>query len=77
MAAFHPLRTLERRDATIMAAKRSLGMDEKMQKPRRSETPAEREQRFVREAQLKRTQMAANEADIDRMIRRNIAEYGP
>ena len=60
-----------------MAAKRSTGMDTAMQKLRRTETPEEREHRLVREAPVKRVDAAANEAEIDRMIRRNIEQYGP
>ena len=63
--------------ATIMAAERSTGMNTANQKQRRLETPDERDQRFAREAELKRTEAVANEAAIDRMIRRNIEQYGP
>jgi hypothetical protein len=31
----------------------------------------------MRDAQVKRDEVAANEAAIDRMIRRNIEQYGP
>jgi hypothetical protein len=31
----------------------------------------------VREAQMKKDEAAANEAAIDRLIRQNIAQYGP
>ena len=60
-----------------MGAERSTGMDTANQKQRRLETPGERDQRSAREAQIKRAEATANEAAIDRMIRRNIEQYGP
>jgi hypothetical protein len=36
-----------------------------------------RTERLAREAQVKRDEAAANDAAIDRMIRRNIEQYGP
>lgn len=48
-----------------------------MQRNRRLENPEDRSQRLVREAQAKRDEAAANEAAIDRMIRRNIEQFGP
>jgi len=46
-------------------------------KPRRVETPEERKQRLMTEADFKRNEAAADEAAVDRMIRRNIEQYGP
>jgi hypothetical protein len=77
MAASHPKLTFEQHDATIVAAKRSMDMDKAMRKRRRQETPEEREQRLLREAQLKRAEATANEVAIDRMVRANIEQYGP
>lgn len=48
-----------------------------MQKQRKAETSQERSERLLRDAQIKREEAAANEAAIDRMIRRNIEQYGP
>ena len=48
-----------------------------MQKHRRPETHEERIQRLARDARMKRDEDTANEAAIDRMIRLNIAQYGP
>jgi len=48
-----------------------------MQRHRRLETPELRNERTVRDAQLKKDEAAANEAAIDRMIRRNIEQFGP
>ena len=48
-----------------------------MRMQRKTETPAERNQRLLREAQVKKDEAAAEEAAVDRMIRRNIEEYGP
>jgi hypothetical protein len=48
-----------------------------MQRYRKLENQEERNQRLVRDAQVKRDEVAANEAAIDRMIRRNIEQYGP
>lgn len=47
-----------------------------MPKQRKLETPQEREQRLTRETQVKREQVAADDAAIDQMIRRNIKQYG-
>lgn len=58
-------------------AKRLTGMDTTTKKPRKLETADEREQRIVREAQLRKAQTAADEAAIDRMIRSNIRQFGP
>jgi hypothetical protein len=49
----------------------------KMQRQRRLETPEDRDQRIERDAQMKKDETAANEAAIDRMIRRNIEQHGP
>lgn len=48
-----------------------------MRHQRKTETPEERNLRLVREAQMKKDEAAANEAAIDRLIRQNIAQYGP
>ena len=40
------------------------------------ETDEERDLRLEREAQTKRDNIAADDAAIDRMIRRNIEQYG-
>jgi hypothetical protein len=52
-------------------------METIMQKQRRLETAEDRDRRLVRDAQLKRSEEAANEAAVDRMIRRNIEQHGP
>lgn len=44
------------------------------QKP---ESPEERTQRLLWEVQTKKEAAAAEEAAIDRMIRRNIEQFGP
>jgi hypothetical protein len=48
-----------------------------MRHQRKTETPEERSLRLVREAQMKKDEAAANEAAIDRLIRQNIAQFGP
>jgi len=48
-----------------------------MQRYRRIESHEERNQRLVRDAEAKKDEAAANEAAIDRMIRRNIEQFGP
>lgn len=48
-----------------------------MRMQRKVETPAERDERMIRQAQMKRDEAAAEEAAVDRMIRRNIEQYGP
>jgi flagellar biosynthesis chaperone FliJ len=49
-----------------------------MQKHRRIlETLEERNRRRVREAQMRRDEAVANEAAVDRMIKRNVEQYGP
>lgn len=48
-----------------------------MQRHRRPESSEVRDERLAREAQIKRDEAAANEARIDRMITRNIEQYGP
>jgi hypothetical protein len=73
MSAFHPLQTFDQSNATIVAAKRSTGM----QRHRKLETSEQREQRLVRESQIKKAEQAANEAALDRMISRNIEQHGP
>ncbi|HEX3421796.1 MAG TPA: hypothetical protein VHS33_00130 [Sphingomicrobium sp.] len=75
--AWRLLREFEASDATIPVEKRSTGVEDLMQRNRRLESPDERSQRLDREAQNKRDESVANEAAIDRMIRRNIEQYGP
>ena len=41
------------------------------------ETPEERKHRLLREAQVKRDEVVAEDAAVDRMIRQNIEQYGP
>ena len=48
-----------------------------MRQQRKVETLEERNQRFVREAQIKKDGIAADDAAIDQMIKRNIEQYGP
>lgn len=48
-----------------------------MRRRRKVETSEGRNQRLIREAQMKREEAAANEAAIDRMIRRNVEQFGP
>ena len=48
-----------------------------MRTQRKPETPEERGRRLDREAQVKRDEAAAEEAAIDRMIKLNIAQFGP
>ena len=48
-----------------------------MRKQRKSETCEERNQRLKRDAQRKMDETAAADAAVDRMIRRNIRQYGP
>ena len=48
-----------------------------MRKRRNIETPQEEKERRIREHQLMRKQVAADEEAIDRMIRRNIEQFGP
>jgi len=48
-----------------------------MQKTPTLESLEERERRVTREAKAKRDGVAADEAAIDRMIRLNIAQFGP
>ena len=48
-----------------------------MRKQRTVETAEERNQRLVREAQMKRNETAASEAAVDQMISRNIERFGP
>lgn len=46
-------------------------------KQRKLETSEERAERLHLEAQMKKDEAKANYAAIDRMIRRNIEQYGP
>jgi hypothetical protein len=48
-----------------------------MTMPRKPETAEERMQRLAREAQMKRDQAAAEDASLDRMVRRSIQQFGP
>ena len=48
-----------------------------MRKLREAETSEQREQRLTRESQMKRDAAEANDAAVDRMIRQNLAQYGP
>lgn len=48
-----------------------------MRKQRKPESREERHERLKREALMKRNEAAANEAAVDKMIRRNIEQYGP
>ena len=48
-----------------------------MRQQRKVETPHERDERLAREAQFKKEQIAADDLAVDRMIRRNIEQYGP
>jgi hypothetical protein len=60
-----------------MTAKRSSQLEALMQKHRRLETSEERNERIARDTLAKRAEAVANEAAIDRMIRRNIEQFGP
>ncbi len=48
-----------------------------VRKQRALESPEERKQRLLKEAQAKKDEAAADEAAVDRMIRQNIERYGP
>ena len=48
-----------------------------MRKLRKVSNPAERNERLVREAQTKKDGAAADEIAVDRMVRRNIEQFGP
>lgn len=48
-----------------------------MRKLRKLETLEERSQRLMREAEVKRAAIAADEAAVERMIRRSIEQHGP
>ena len=48
-----------------------------MRKLRKLETPEERSQRLTREAEVKRARTAADDAAVERMIRRSIKQHGP
>jgi hypothetical protein len=64
-------------DATILAAKRCPPLEVIMHKQRSVETPEDRDERRTRDAEMKRDEAAANDVAIDRMIKRNIEQYGP
>jgi hypothetical protein len=68
---------LRRGDAAMSIAKRSTSPGGIMRTQRSVETREERSRRLSRESQMKKDAAAANEAAVDRMIRQNIAEYGP
>lgn len=48
-----------------------------MRKLHKPESTDERELRLRQEAQIKKDAAAANDAAVDRMIRQNIAQFGP
>lgn len=48
-----------------------------MRSQRKIETPEDRNQRLLREAQTRKENVVADEAAVDRMITRNIEQYGP
>jgi hypothetical protein len=48
-----------------------------VRKQRALESPEERKQRLLKEAQAKKDEAAADEAAVDRRIRQNIERYGP
>jgi hypothetical protein len=57
--------------------KRSTDVEVAMRKLREAETSEQRERRLTREIQMKRDTAEANDAAVDRMIRQNLAQYGP
>ena len=64
-------------DATYWGRETFCGEEVAMERLRKAESPDQRHQRLQRDAKIKRDQAAANEAAVDRMIRRNIEEFGP
>ena len=64
-------------DASIVLAKRSTRVEDMMRTQRKTETPEERKDRLFREVQTKKADAIADEAAVDRMIRQNIAQFGP
>lgn len=52
-------------------------MDEKTRMPRTVETPEEREERLQREAKMKRANAAAEDKEMDAMVKRSIERHGP
>lgn len=48
-----------------------------MRKQRKIETSEERDHRLWGEVQMKKDEAVANEAAVDRLIRQNIAQFGP
>jgi hypothetical protein len=48
-----------------------------MRTQRKTETPEERKERLWQQVQTKKADSIADEAAIDRMIRQNIAQFGP
>ena len=50
---------------------------EAVMRQRKMENPEERNKRVTQEVQMKKDEAAAEEAAVDRMIRRSIAQYGP
>ena len=63
--------------ASIVLAKRSKGLEDMMRTQRKTETPEERKERLLQEVQTKKADAIADEAAVDRMIRQNIAQFGP
>jgi hypothetical protein len=57
-------------------AVRSGGVEVAMRRQHELETDEERDLRLEKEAQTKRENVAADDAAIDRMIKRNIEQYG-
>ena len=64
-------------DASIVLAKRSTRVEDMMRTQRKTETPEERKERLLQEVQTKKADAIADEAAVDRMIRQNIAQFGP
>jgi hypothetical protein len=60
-----------------VSAKRSKGLEDMMRTQRKTETPEERKERLLQEVQTKKADAIADEAAVDRMIRQNIAQFGP
>ena len=48
-----------------------------MRSQRKVETPDQRSHRLLLAAQTRRAEAAADDAAVDRMIRRNIEQFGP
>jgi len=54
-----------------------MNVEDMMRTQRKTETPEERKDRLFREVQTKKADAIADEAAVDRMIRQNIAQFGP